>query len=67
MHAIIISLGLLCLACLIPVGPRGRISRLSEEEREAWIERDRLAWIEKERLAKKSPRYEPGGFSFMED
>lgn len=67
MHLLVIAaLGVLFLACLIPFKPSKRVSRLSEEERLAWIERDRLAWIEKERLAKKSPRYEPGGFN-MDD
>jgi hypothetical protein len=60
-----IFIGLLCLAGLIPTKSR-RVSRLSEEERHAWLERDRLAEFEKERQAKASPVYEPGGFS-MDD
>lgn len=60
------TIGLLFIACLIPTKPAKRVSRLSEEDREAWAKRDRLAWMEKERQAKKSPVYEPGGFS-MDD
>jgi hypothetical protein len=56
-----IGFGLLCLAGLIPTQPR-RASRLSEEERLAWVERDRLAWMEQERQAKASSVYLPGGF-----
>lgn len=59
--AIAIGISLLCLACLIPTKPR-RASRLSEEERLAWVERDRLAWMEKDRQAKVSSVYLPGGF-----
>jgi hypothetical protein len=59
--AITIGISLLCLACLIPTKPR-RASRLSEQERLAWVERDRLDGMEKERQAKASPVYLPGGF-----
>jgi hypothetical protein len=55
-----IGIGLLCLAGLIPTKPR-RVSRLSEEERLAWVEHDRLAWMEKERQAKALSLHLPGG------
>ena len=68
MHALLISLGVLWLVCLlIPNRPSKRVSSLSEEERLAWIERDRLAGFEKDRLARASPSFDPGGFSFMDD
>jgi hypothetical protein len=60
------ALVLLMLASLVPKKPR-RVSRLSEEERQAWIERDRRAWFEKERQAKVSSVYEPGGFPTLDD
>jgi Tfp pilus assembly protein PilV len=60
MLTLLIGIGLLCLAGLIPTKPR-RASRLSEEERQAWVERDRLAWMEKERQAKALPLHLPGG------
>jgi hypothetical protein len=54
-----ISIGLLCLAGLIPTKPR-QVSRLSEEERLAWVERDRLAGMEKEQQAKARSLSLPG-------
>jgi hypothetical protein len=45
---------------ILGIKPR-RASRLSEEERQAWVERDRLAWMEKERQAKALPLHLPGG------
>lgn len=72
MHLLVIAtVGLLVLACLIPTRPSKRVSRLSEEEREAWLKRDRLAWIEKEQEARMAQLrgtapFEPGGFN-MDD
>lgn len=62
MHLLLIGLGVLWVVCLLtPAKPSKRVSRLSEKERQAWIERDRLAFFEKERLDKIAASKMPGG------
>jgi hypothetical protein len=45
---------------ILGIKPR-QVSRLSEEERLAWVERDRFAGIEKERQVKARSLSLPGG------